>query len=222
MNEHLYRSRDDRMLAGVAGGLAEIWDADPSLIRIVWALLVVLTGGIALLVYIVMAIVVPEEDEFHPAPPPMAPPPVAPPSPVPPSPAGSETSAGPADPAAAAVAPPASSAFVAAAAPAATVPAVTGPTGWVVPSSASAPSARATRQAARAARRAARRERGDNRTPGIVIGAILIFIGIVFFLQQWLPAFDFDLFWPLMLVGLGVVLLVVGFTRDSGNGGTSA
>jgi phage shock protein C len=60
MNEHLYRSREDRMLAGVAGGLAEIWDADPSLIRIVWALLVVLTGGIALLVYIIMAIVVPE------------------------------------------------------------------------------------------------------------------------------------------------------------------
>jgi phage shock protein PspC (stress-responsive transcriptional regulator) len=27
--------RDDRMLAGVAGGLADLWDADPSLIRIV-------------------------------------------------------------------------------------------------------------------------------------------------------------------------------------------
>ncbi len=63
MNNHLYRSRDDRMLAGVAGGLAEMWDADPSLVRIVWALLVVLTGGIALVVYIVMAIVVPEEDD---------------------------------------------------------------------------------------------------------------------------------------------------------------
>ena len=34
MNERLYRSREDRMLAGVAGGLAEIWDADPSLVRI--------------------------------------------------------------------------------------------------------------------------------------------------------------------------------------------
>jgi phage shock protein C len=63
MNNHLYRSRDDRMLAGVAGGLAELWDADPSLVRILWALLVILTGGIALVVYIVMAIVVPEEDE---------------------------------------------------------------------------------------------------------------------------------------------------------------
>ena len=60
---HLYRSRDDRMLAGVAGGLAELWDADPSLVRIVWALLIVLTGGIALVVYVVMAIVVPEEDD---------------------------------------------------------------------------------------------------------------------------------------------------------------
>lgn len=63
MGYRLYRSRRDRMLAGVAGGLAEMWGADPSLVRIVWALLVVFTGGIALLVYIVMAIVVPEEDE---------------------------------------------------------------------------------------------------------------------------------------------------------------
>src|SRR3954447_2989722 len=57
MGTRLYRSRDDRMLAGVAGGLAEMWDADPSLVRIVWALLVVLTGGIALVVYVVMALV---------------------------------------------------------------------------------------------------------------------------------------------------------------------
>jgi phage shock protein PspC (stress-responsive transcriptional regulator) len=64
--DRLYRSRQDRMLAGVAGGLAELWDADPSLIRVIWALLVVFTGGIALVVYIVMAIVVPDEDEVGP------------------------------------------------------------------------------------------------------------------------------------------------------------
>lgn len=64
MGYRLYRSRRDRMLAGVAGGLAEIWGADPSLVRIIWALLVVFTGGLALLVYIVMAIVVPEEGEL--------------------------------------------------------------------------------------------------------------------------------------------------------------
>jgi phage shock protein C len=67
MADRLYRSRDDRMLAGVAGGLAEMWDADPALIRIIWALLVIFTGGVALLVYIVMAIVVPEADEVYPA-----------------------------------------------------------------------------------------------------------------------------------------------------------
>jgi len=60
VTDRLYRSPDDRMLAGVAGGLAEMLDFDPSIIRIVWAVLIVLTGGLALLVYIVMAIVVPE------------------------------------------------------------------------------------------------------------------------------------------------------------------
>jgi len=66
VTDRLYRSRDDRILAGVAGGLAENLDIDPSIIRIVWALLVFLTGGIALLVYIVMAIVVPERPEGMP------------------------------------------------------------------------------------------------------------------------------------------------------------
>jgi phage shock protein C len=63
MSRQLFRSRDDRMLAGVAGGLAELWDADSSLVRIVWAILVPFTGGFALLVYVIMAFVVPEEDE---------------------------------------------------------------------------------------------------------------------------------------------------------------
>jgi phage shock protein PspC (stress-responsive transcriptional regulator) len=66
MGTRLYRSRRDRMLAGVAGGLAETWGADPALVRIIWALLVVLTGGIALVVYIVMAVVVPDEEEVYP------------------------------------------------------------------------------------------------------------------------------------------------------------
>jgi phage shock protein PspC (stress-responsive transcriptional regulator) len=61
MAERLHRSRDDRMLAGVAAGVAETLDADPSIVRILWALLAIVTGGVALVVYIVMAIVVPEE-----------------------------------------------------------------------------------------------------------------------------------------------------------------
>ena len=72
MADRLFRSRNDRMIAGVAGGLAEMWGADPALVRIVWALLVIFTGGVALLVYIVMAIVVPEADDSIPAPAPTA------------------------------------------------------------------------------------------------------------------------------------------------------
>lgn len=69
MNSRLFRSRDDRMIAGVAGGLAELWDADPSLVRLGWALLAIFTGGIAIIVYIVLAIVVPEGDELELLPP---------------------------------------------------------------------------------------------------------------------------------------------------------
>lgn len=53
------------MIAGVAGGLAEMLDVDPSIVRIVWALLA-FAGGIGFLVYIVMWIVVPERPEGMP------------------------------------------------------------------------------------------------------------------------------------------------------------
>lgn len=59
MNNRLYRSPDDRVLAGVAGGMAEAYDLDPALVRLGWALLIVFTGGVFLLIYIIMALVVP-------------------------------------------------------------------------------------------------------------------------------------------------------------------
>ncbi|MEZ0241124.1 MAG: PspC domain-containing protein, partial [Chloroflexota bacterium] len=60
MHERLYRSRDDRMIFGVAGGMADWLDVDPAIVRIVWALLI-FAGGAGLLLYIVAAIVIPEE-----------------------------------------------------------------------------------------------------------------------------------------------------------------
>src|SRR5512143_2295390 len=60
VRERLYRSRTDRMLFGVAGGMAEWLDLDPAVVRLVWALLI-LAGGIGFLLYIIAAIVVPEE-----------------------------------------------------------------------------------------------------------------------------------------------------------------
>lgn len=68
MRDRLYRSRDERVLFGVAGGVAEWLDVDPALVRIVFALLV-LTAGIGFLLYIIMAIVIPEEPTYVTAPP---------------------------------------------------------------------------------------------------------------------------------------------------------
>lgn len=68
MTERLYRSRDERILFGVAGGVAERLDIDPALVRIVFALLV-LSAGVGLLLYVVMTLVIPEEPEDFPAPP---------------------------------------------------------------------------------------------------------------------------------------------------------
>lgn len=56
----LYRCRHDRRVAGVAAGVAEFFDLDPTLVRIVW-FLSIFFGGFGLLLYIVMAIIVPNE-----------------------------------------------------------------------------------------------------------------------------------------------------------------
>jgi len=62
MNERLYRSVDDRVIAGVCGGLAGRLALDPSLVRVAWAVLALVTGIFPLLViYVIMAAVVPED-----------------------------------------------------------------------------------------------------------------------------------------------------------------
>lgn len=59
MNQRLYRSRTEVVWTGVAGGVAEWLRMDPSLVRILWVILTPLSGGLALLVYLAMWIVVP-------------------------------------------------------------------------------------------------------------------------------------------------------------------
>jgi phage shock protein C len=60
MGRRLYRSSRDRVFAGVAGGVAEYFDLDPALVRVAWALLILASGGIFFVLYIVMWFVVPE------------------------------------------------------------------------------------------------------------------------------------------------------------------
>jgi phage shock protein C len=55
----LYRSRNQRMVAGVCGGLADYFDIDATVIRVLFLILAVF-GGSGLVVYLVMWIVVPD------------------------------------------------------------------------------------------------------------------------------------------------------------------
>jgi phage shock protein C len=234
MNDPLYRSRSDRMLAGVAGGVAEHFDLDPSLVRVGWAILVILSGGIFLLIYIVMAIVVPEE-------------PVG---------SGGWTSAGgwsgasgwtsswpssagaapgPGAPAAAAP-PPASPGEPSAAPPPATDPAGAGfgapiAGGWTPgagsgpgPSSPPEGSARDARRAARDARHAARQANRAYRrehpgSGGVIAGLFLVAIGLFFLLRTLVPALDVDRYWPAGLIVLGVLLVALSIRRTPGGDG---
>ena len=60
MNRRLYRCRHDQRIAGVASGLAEYFDVDPTIVRVLWVISIFF-GGLGLLLYIAMAIIVPME-----------------------------------------------------------------------------------------------------------------------------------------------------------------
>jgi phage shock protein C len=155
MTERLYRSRDERMIAGVSGGMAERWDLDPALVRIGWVILGFMTAGFAVLLYILVAIVVPYEPDE--------------PGVI----AASDDPGAPAE----------------------------------------------QRADVGAARRAARRERRDRRggseSAGVVLGAVLILVGIYFLLSQFVPWLNFGRLWPVLVIGLGVLLLMNALSRDS-------
>lgn len=57
----LYRSRKDKMIAGICGGIGEIYSLDPTMIRLVYALITIFSAGTAILVYILGWIIIPEE-----------------------------------------------------------------------------------------------------------------------------------------------------------------
>lgn len=162
MADRIYRSRRDRVLAGVAGGLAERYGADVSVIRVAWVLLAFVSGGLFALVYLVMALVVPEAPEGTPGAP---------------SPAGSRQ--GPDPSAGAASAPGAGS--------------------WSPAPAARNPDA--------------------GRNTSIVIGVGLILLGAWFLLDRYLSIrVDWDLVWPMIVIGLGALLIATAIRRGAGNG----
>lgn len=63
MNKKLYRSKENKWLAGVCAGLAQYLNIDETIVRLVWVL-VVFFGGTGILAYIICAIVIPEEPGY--------------------------------------------------------------------------------------------------------------------------------------------------------------
>jgi phage shock protein C len=147
MNRRLYRSRTDTVIGGVAAGLAGYLNADPALIRIAWAILVVVTGGAALIVYIVCWVVVPEEPEAAPV-----------------------------------------------------EPATDPVTGEVITPAAAPPTSPAA-------------SGSSGGTAGVVVGIGLVVIGVWFLLREYLPDINWGLLWPLVLVGIGALILFTSLRR---------
>ncbi len=140
-SKKLYRSRKDKMIGGVAGGLAEYFDIDPTLVRIIFIVTLFIGGG-GFLAYIIMWIVVPEEPFVF-------------------------------------VTPDTSSQQAAA--------------------SETGTKTEPPQQPVYDDRRHRRRNIG---------GFVLIIIGVLFLMDNFIPRFHFGDYWPLILIAIGVALLL--------------
>ena len=59
--KRLYRSKQNKVIAGICGGVGEYWDIDPVIVRILTVILTLISGGLFFLVYIVSVFVIPPE-----------------------------------------------------------------------------------------------------------------------------------------------------------------
>ena len=66
-SKKLRRSRDNRMIAGVASGVAEFFDLDATIVRVVWVFMAIF-GGFGVLLYLIMWVIVPEQGTDTPSP----------------------------------------------------------------------------------------------------------------------------------------------------------
>ena len=65
MKKQLCRSKTDKKIAGVCGGIAEYFDIDATLVRLIWACLIIF-AGVGLWIYIIAAIVLPKNPGYTP------------------------------------------------------------------------------------------------------------------------------------------------------------
>ena len=62
MEKKIYRSKKNRMIAGVCGGLAEYFNIDPTWVRLGW-ILISLAWGTGVIAYIIAWVIIPESPE---------------------------------------------------------------------------------------------------------------------------------------------------------------
>jgi phage shock protein C len=61
MTNKIQRSRNDKMIAGVCGGLAQYFGVDPTIVRLVFGLLFFISHGAMLPIYIILWVIMPQE-----------------------------------------------------------------------------------------------------------------------------------------------------------------
>ena len=147
MERRLYRSRRDRVIAGVCGGIAEQMQVDPTLVRVAAVALALITHGGLVIAYVVMAFVVPEE------------------------PLSIDTDG-------AAVAPQLANTF--------------------------------EEEKTMAEDAAPGSHRATHRHGGVGFGVVLIVVGLALLAHQFIPDFDIWLYWPVVVIFLGIVSVMRG------------
>ena len=65
--KRLYKSSQDKVLSGVGGGMAEYFGIDPVFVRLGWVASIFVTGGLSIIAYIVMVIIVPRSEHAAPS-----------------------------------------------------------------------------------------------------------------------------------------------------------
>lgn len=60
MTKKLYKTKSDRKIAGVCGGIAEYFDIDPTIVRLGWVIAIFCAGG-GILAYLIALIIIPEK-----------------------------------------------------------------------------------------------------------------------------------------------------------------
>lgn len=159
MNKKLYRSNKDKMLGGVAGGLAEYFAIDPTLVRIIFVVSL-FAGGAGVLAYIILWIVVPEEPYVFAAPN-----------------AGAGNAAG-------------------------TETTSDTEVNTGTESGSSQENAQPNYQQYQQAMAEQKHKRSS------IFGVILVVVGLLFLLDNFIPRIHFGDFWPLLLVAIGIGLLL--------------